>query len=204
MIGAMGRLLLAALVAMLAVACASGPKTRKDDGCSAAVPKDGHSLQVYLSVMRGEAKRPLCPGQPLSDKDALWISVELETDAYVRMVFIAPDGQAGELMHQGEADLSRTAEFRAPQGLLAHAPGEAQLFLVASKAPLAQSDETMQLMLDLIRETGTFVDRDGTLHPPENAAPPPEMMQLEASDNLFADFDEKGMAMLAISLQAAH
>ena len=80
--------------------------------------------------------------------------------------------------------------------------GEAQLFLVASQAPLEESDATMQMMLDVLRDTGTLVDRDGSLRPPPpGTAPPPDMLKLETSKNLFADFDDHGVAMLAISLR---
>ncbi len=206
MIGAMGRLLAAMSGALLAMACATPkPPAVHNDECGAAARGTGHSLEVYLSAAHGadKPKRPLCPGQALGANDAVFIHVELESEAHVRLVYIAPDGHAGELMHQEEAELTRSALFRAPRGLLSHAQGEAQLFVVASKRALADSDAALQLMLDTIRETGTLVDRDGSLHPPAAInAPPAEIMQLELSDDLFADFDDNGMAMLAFSLRA--
>lgn len=178
------------------------PAPRRPDGCQTVAPEQGHGLEIYLAVARDEKPRPLCPGEVLHETDALWISVDLDIASYVRMVFIAPDGQAGELARQDEADQTRQATFRAPKGLLAHAPGEAQLFVVASQTPLEESDATMQMMLDVIRDTGTLVDRDGALHPPPaGSAAPPEMLKLETSKNLFADFDDHGVAMLAISLR---
>lgn len=197
-------LVLVTLPTVLLLAACGGPKPapRHADGCQAVTPEPGHALEVYLSVAREADKRPLCPGMMLTEADALWISVELDTASYVRMVFIAPDGQAGELQRQDEADLTRMAIFRAPEGLLAHAPGEAQLVLVASRDPLETADSSMQLMLDVIRDTGTLVDRDGSLHPPPpGTEPPPDLMHLDASKNLFADFDDKGVAMLTISLR---
>ena len=204
MMNAMGRVLAAVSIVVFASACATPkPPSRQDDRCDAVIPEAGHALSVSLSRSRDGQKRPLCAGEALTASDALWISVELATEAHVRLVFIAPDGQAGELLHQEEQELTRSAEFRAPQGLLSHADGEAQLFLVASQQPLAESDATMALMLDLIRDTGTLVDRDGALHPPaQSSAPPPELMKLDISENLFADYDDQGMAMLAISLRA--
>lgn len=192
-----------AVVCLLWGACA-GPKpaARRPDGCQTAAPKTGHGLEIYLSVDRDGDKRPLCPGEVLSARDTLLIGVDLDIASHVRMVFIAPDGQAGELLRQDEADLTRAANFRAPEGLLAYAAGEAQLFIVASQEPLEQSDATMQMMLDVIRDTGTLVDRDGSLRPPPpGSAAPPDMLKLETSEDLFADFDDKGMAMLAISLR---
>ncbi len=178
------------------------PAPRHPDGCQAVTPEQGHDLEIYLAVVRDGKQRPLCPGEVLTEADVLWINVDLDLASHVRMVFIAPDGQAGELVRQDEADQTRQATFRAPEGLLAHAPGEAQLFVVASQTPLEESDPTMQMMLDVIRDTGTLVDRDGSLRPPPpGTAPPPDMLKLDTSENLFANFDEHGVVMLAISLR---
>jgi hypothetical protein len=205
MIEEMGRVLSAVAIAMLALACATPkPPTANGADCGTSDAEAGHALSVSLSLARDEQRRPLCPGQALTPSDALWISVELEAEAHVRLIYIAPDGQAGELLHQEDRDLIDHAVFRAPKGLLSRADGEAQLFLIASKQPLTESDATMALLLDLIRDTGTLVARDGSLQPAaQGSVAPPDLMKLDISENLFADFDDKGMAMLAISLRAS-
>jgi hypothetical protein len=175
----------------------------RTDGCEAPHPQDGHSLEVYLSIYRAEQKQPLCPGQRLSEGDELWVDVELDTASYVRLVYVSPDGEAGELLRQDHADQTRVALFRAPDGLLVRSAGEAQLVIVASREPLSASDPMMDSMLDVIRETGTLVERDGSVRPPPPGAPPPlEGVQLDlGADGLHTDFDERGVAMLMIPLR---
>lgn len=181
------------------------PKVPRSDGCESPHPDEGHSLEVYLSVLRGAQKQPLCPGQHLSASDELWVDVELDTASHVRLVFVAPDGEAGELLRQDEADLTRVALFRAPEGLLAHAAGEAQLVIVASREPLSSSDPMMGSIFDLIREQGTLVERDGSVRPPPpGAGPSLEGVSLDLGpEGLHADFDARGLAMLTIPLRAA-
>jgi hypothetical protein len=170
------------------------------------MPRDerGHLLQVYLSVDRAGARTPLCPGQPLVGANALWVSVELDTASYVRMVFVTPDGETGELMRQDDAELTRQAVFRAPQELIHHAFGEAQLFIAASRIPLHEADPTIGSLFDLIHDTGILVERDGTLRPPPtNSRPAVQQLHLAAdTQTLHADFDERGVAMLTVSLRA--
>ena len=194
---------------VLGSACAGsvpGPSTRPpNDGCAGRHSQDDHSLEVYLSVIRDTQKQPLCPGQHLSAEDELWVDVELDTASHVRLVFVSPDGEAGELLRQDQADLTRVAMFRAPEGLLSRAAGEAQLVIVASREPLSTTDPMMDSIFDLIRDQGTLVERDGSVRPPPpGSAPPLEGVRLDLSaGGLHADFDERGMAMLTIPLRAA-
>ncbi len=200
---ALGLLSFAAVCAGAGACGASKPEPRHADGCQTVTVEPGHALEVYLTVERDSTRRPLCPGEVLTDRDSLWLSVELEFASHVRVVYIAADGQAGEVLRQDEADLTRSAIFRAPEGLLAHADGEVQLFVVASREPLAESDPIIHAMLNVIRDTGTLVEPDGSLRaPPPGTAPPSDILKFEASENLFANFDELGVAMLAIALRA--
>jgi hypothetical protein len=189
---------------VLSFGCGAAPQhaPRRPDGCGSS-SGPGHDLELYLLVERNGAREPLCPGEPLSQDDTLWITVELELLAHVRMIYVAPDGQTGELVRQDQADMTRVAIFRAPEGLLAETRGEAQLFVVASREPLDTVDPTLATMLDLIRETGTLVDREGNLHPPTaEASAPLEILRLDATGDLHSDFDEHGVAMLGVALRA--
>jgi hypothetical protein len=192
----------------LATVCGCGqpapepPAVPRADGCEAPHPEQGHSFEVYLELKQAGGKRPFCPGQSLASGE-LWVTVELDTASHVRMVYVAPDGEAGELLRQDEADLTRSAMFRAPDGLLVRASGEAQLVIVASRAPLGESDPVMGSMFDVIRETGTLVERDGSLRPPPPGQEPASAVQLDATTTaMHADFDEHGVAMLTIPLRS--
>jgi hypothetical protein len=197
------------LALALAVCTACGqvapepPAVPRSDGCEAPHPDEGHSFEVYLVIKQASGKRPFCPGQELSAGDELWVNVELDTASQVRLVYLSPDGEAGELLRQDEADLTRSALFRAPEGLLVRTPGEAQLVIVASRAPLDESDPVMGTMLDVIRDTGTLVQRDGSLRPPPPGQEPASGVQLDSDmRGLHADFDERGVAMLTIPLRS--
>jgi hypothetical protein len=133
----------------------------------------------------------------------LWVSVEIDTASYVRLVYSTPDGGSGEVVRQDAADLTREALFRAPRGLLSSAPGEVQLVVVASRAPLEESDPALGAMLDVIRETGTLVDRDGSLRPPDEPSGSEPWRLDFGPQALHADFDERGVALLTVSLHAA-
>jgi hypothetical protein len=180
------------------------PASPRHDGCEAPHPEEGHSFEVYLAVKQPSGQRPFCPGERLHSGDELWVTVELDTASHVRMVYVSPEGEAGELLRQDEADLTRSAMFRAPDGLLVRTPGEAQLVIVASRAPLGESDPVMGTMFDVIRDTGTLVQRDGSLRPPPPGQEPAGAMRLDVgTTGLHADFDENGVAMLMIPLRSA-
>jgi hypothetical protein len=187
-----------------ACAIAQPAALRRDDGCVNSPQRIAHALEVYVSVDRAGQRSPLCPGQPLAGADALWVRVELDTVSYVRMVFVTPDGETGELLRQDLADLTREALFRVPRELISRALGEAELFIVASRAPLEQADPGIAAMFNVIRETGVLVDRDGTLSPPrESTEPPGQGLQLDvATRTFYADFDDKGVALLSLPLRA--
>jgi hypothetical protein len=190
-----------------ATACAGAApsppaKPPRSDGCELPHPQEGHALEVYLAVGQFDGKQTLCPGSPLAASDELWVTVELDVASYVRMVFVAPDGETGELLRQDEADLTRSALFRAPEGLLSRVSGEAQLVVVASRQSLAESDPVMHATLDIIRDTGTLVQRDGSLRPPPPGSEPAGAVRLDLGQlGLHADFDERGVAMLTIPLR---
>ena len=181
------------------------PRVPRSDGCEAPHPEEGHSLEVYLSVLRDAQKQPLCPGQHLRASDELWVDVELDTASHVRLVFVAADGEAGELLRQDQADLTRVAMFRAPEGLLSRAAGEAQLVIVASREPLSSSDPMMGSIFDLSRDQGTLVERDGSVRPPPpGSGPSLDGVSLDlGAEGLHADFDARGLAMLTIPVRAA-
>jgi hypothetical protein len=177
---------------------------RRNDGCTGSPQRRARALEVYVEVDRAGQRTPLCPGQPLVGADALWVSVELETASYVRMVFVTPDGETGELLRQDIADLTREALFRAPKDLVSRALGEAELFIVATHVPLEQADPGIAAMFDVIRETGVIVDRDGSIRPPRQDPPQPsEGLRLDVQTHtLYADFDDKGVALLSLPLRA--
>lgn len=174
------------------------------DGCEPPHPDEPHSLEVFLAVSRNAGpQRPLCPGARLEAEDSLWVTVELDTASQVRMVYSAADGESGELLRQDEADLTRRAVFRAPQGLLVRSAGQAELLIVASREPLAEADPEMGGMLDVIRDTGTLVDRDGSLRPPPPGVETASAGGLDlGAQGLHADFDENGVAILSLTLTA--
>jgi hypothetical protein len=176
----------------------------RSDGCEAPHPGEGHSLEVYLAIKQAGERRAFCPGQRLDSTAELWVTVELDVASHVRMVYVSPDGEAGELLRQDEAYLTRSAMFRAPDGLLVRTPGEAQLVIVASRQPLEESDPVIGSMLDVIRDTGTLVERDGSLRPPPPGTEPASGVSLDVGGKgLHADFDENGVAMLMIPLRSA-
>lgn len=191
----------------LACACAGGMALapRKDDGCAITGNAHGHAIQVYLEADRTGRLTPLCVGHDLTSADALWVTVEIATDAYVRTVFVTPDGQTGELLRQHADDRTRSARFQAPRGLMTRSPGEAEFVVVASRDPLHDADPTMASMLNVIRETGVLVDHEGNLTPPMREADDHTEDQLLnlGSDSLYADFDEHGVAVLTLTLQAS-
>jgi hypothetical protein len=201
-----GRRLVCALSALL-VACggAAAPVTSRSQGCGEPYPGDEHSLQVRLAAERAGTRRALCPGHALDGADSLWVSVELASASFVRMVYVAPSGETGELMRQDAADFAREAHFRAPEGLMTAAFGDAQLVIVASRAPLREADPMLASMLDVIHETGVVVERDGTLTPPSRrAAPGPEAQLFNlGNEALFADFDAHGVAVLTLNLRTS-
>ncbi len=188
--------------------CACGGATalvpRRDDGCGATRAAHGHALQVYLEADRSGRREPLCVGQELTGADTLWVLVEVASDAYVRAIFITPDGQTGELLRENTDDLTRLARFHAPRGLMTRAAGEAQFVVVASRTPLKRADPAMASMLQVIHETGVLVDHQGRLTPPLHEADtnPEEALLNLASDALYADFDAHGVAVLTLTLQA--
>ncbi|MGC4070123.1 MAG: hypothetical protein QM784_36790 [Polyangiaceae bacterium] len=112
----------------------------------------------------------------------------------MRLVFVSADGQVSEWLPQQTDDMTRKASFRSPEGSLGRI-AEAQLFLVASLAPLAESDPIMHDMLAVIRETEAQVQAPAAQQTP--------VLNVESSAGLAADFDENGVAMLAIDLHAA-
>lgn len=153
-----------------------------------------HQLEVSLSVEDGSARKPLCPGERLRTEDALVVAVESATDAYMRLVFVSADGRVSEWLPQQAEDMTRRASFRSPAGSLGQA-SDAQLFLVASLAPLSETDPVMHDMLAVIREAG----EQAADAPPQ----PTAELHVESSADLAADFDEHGLVMLAIDLHAA-
>ena len=191
---------------LLVCACGGGAalSPRRDDGCGATRAAHGHALQVYLEADRSGQPKPLCVGQELTGADTLWVIVEIATDAYVRAIFITPDGQTGELLRDNASALTRMARFQAPRGLMTRAAGEAQFVVVASRTPLERADPAMASMLQVIHETGVLVDHQGRLTPPmhEAHANPEEALLNLASDSLYADFDAHGVAVLTLTLHA--
>lgn len=181
------------------------PAPRRDDGCGRSTVGKGHTLQVYFTVDREGQRRPLCRGQDLTDSDTLWVTVELDTASFIRMVFVTPDGQTGEVIRQDAADMTREAMFRSPRGLMTGGTGEGQLVIVASRDLLDEVDPLLAAMLDAIRETGLLVDRDGSLNRKSHAAAQPEvpMFNVDSEETLHADFDAQGVAVLPLSLQSA-
>lgn len=198
---------LVCVLSTLVPACASGAALapRRDDGCGVSGNAHGHALQVYLEADRTGTLSPLCVGHNLTSADVLWVTVEIATDAYVRTVFVTPDGQTGELLRQDTETRTRRARFQAPRGLMTRAPGEAEFVVVASRDPLHDADPTMASMLRVIRETGVLVDHEGNLTPPlrEPGDDTPEQLLNLGSDSLYADFDEHGVAVLTLTLQAS-
>ncbi len=178
---------------------------RRDDGCGVTGNAQGHALQVYLEAARTGGSTPLCVGQNLTSEDVLWVTVEVGTEAYIRTVFVTPDGQTGELIRQNSEQRTRRARFLAPRGLMTRAPGEAEFVVVASQSPLREADPTLSAMLNVIRETGVPVDDEGNVTPPMRAADDATEDQLLnlGSDSLYADFDEHGVAVLTLSLHAS-
>lgn len=160
---------------------------------------------MYLEADRTGRLTPLCVGQDLTSADALWVTVEVGTDAYIRTVFVTPDGQTGELIRQDSEDRTKRARFQAPRGLMTRSPGEAEFVVVASQLPLHEADPTMSAMLRVIRETGVLVDHQGNVTPPMRAADDTTEDQLLnlGSDSLYADFDEHGVAVLTLTLHAS-
>ncbi|MFT3921635.1 MAG: hypothetical protein QM778_03785 [Myxococcales bacterium] len=178
---------------------------RKDDGCGVIQADHGHALHVYLAADRTGDKNPLCPGQVLTGADTLWASVEVSVDCYVRMIFVTPDGQTGEVLRTDSGRPVRQAIFQAPRGLLTRASGEAQLVVVASRKSLSASDPAMASMLEVIRETGVLVDEHGRLTPPlraDEGTPEDQLLNL-GTRALYADFDEHGVAVLTLSLHTS-
>lgn len=156
-------------------------------------------------MVRDGERRPLCNGQDLTQADTLWVTVELDTASFIRMVFVTPDGETGEVVRQDAADLTREAMFRAPRGLMTAASGEAQLVIVASRDALDEADPLLAAMLDAIHETGVLVDRDGSLKRPETGPSQAQapLFNVDNEEALAADFDHHGVAVLPISLQTA-
>jgi hypothetical protein len=192
---------LLSLLNLAAVGCGPPAVIRHADGCSGTTSPEGHSVEVYLSVGENGAKRPLCPGAPLHVKEALRIEVELDRAAYVDLIFVDPAGHAGALERQDTADLTRVAEFRAPSGLLTHHPGVAELFVVASEEPLEELDPTLHALLKVIHETGISVDRHGSIHPGQIREDEGRPLHFDTQAEMFTDFDDNGLAMLALSLR---
>jgi hypothetical protein len=117
----------------------------------------------------------------------------------VRLVFIAANGHASELLPQENDQARHSASFRSPAGMLANASGEAQLFLVASLHPLSRTDPVMQDLLDAIRDTTEVSPAAATSTAAETRA----TLHLESQADLEADFDENGLVMMAIALHAS-
>lgn len=190
----------------LVCACAgqAALAARRDDGCGIARETEGHALHVYLGVDRGGRRASLCAGQDLTGADTLWISVEVATDAYVRTIFVTPDGETGELLREDANGLTRVARFQAPRGLMTRSTGDAQFVVVVARNRLHESDPTMAAMLDVIRETGVLVDHEGRLTPPMRAVEgnPEEILLNLGTDSLYADFDDNGVAVLTLTLHS--
>jgi hypothetical protein len=187
-------------------ASASTPASPASDPCGDAPGGRGdHTLLVSLAVDREGQRGALCRGQQLTAADTLWVTVDLDTASYVRMVFVTPLGETGEVMRQDAADLTREALFRAPRGLMAHAQGDVQLVIVASRDPLTEVDPMLSSMLDVIRDTGVIVDRDGSLKAVGSGQgmKPEEQLFNIGSGALTADFDGNGVAVLTLSLHTA-
>lgn len=204
MMGSMCKTWFSLLLIVSSLGCAStqpAPASALGVSSSAsrcAQPAHEHQLEVSLSIGQGSERKPLCPGERLSSNDALFIAVESAADAYVRLIFVSADGHASEWPPQEHEDVTRKAFFRAPAGVLAKAAGEAQLFLVASLQPLSETDPVMQGMLDVIRDTAPLASQADV--PAPGSA---EVLHVESHGGLEADFDENGLAMLAIGLHAA-
>jgi hypothetical protein len=178
---------------------------RRNDGCSEHQGASAHSLEVHLSAERDGRVHALCPGHPLTSADELFVNVDLDRASHVRMVFVSPDGESGEVMRQELAEIDAHAVFRAPRGLFTHERGEAQLVIVASHRPLAESDPLLASMLDAIRDTGVLVDREGHLRRGAHATGEhaQELPVDVRSQQLHADFDERGVALLTVALHTA-
>jgi hypothetical protein len=178
-------------------------RVRQNDGCSEHTGASAHALEVYLFVERDGVMDSLCPGQPLTSSDALWVGVDLDLASHVRMVFVSPAGESGEVLRQELGGSGEEAVFRAPRGLFTRERGDAQLVIVASRSALAEADPLLASMLDTIRETGVLVDRDGQIVHTAQAAGPPALPMDLRSQALHADFDERGVALLTLTLHTS-
>jgi hypothetical protein len=200
MMNEMRTMLMASLLVMSSFGCAGSSIVQtKQAAASCAPQRHGHELAVTLSVERGAGRRALCPGERLSSADALFIAVEIASAAYVRLVLVAANGHASELLPEENDQATHRASFQSPAGMLANASGEAQLFLVASLHPLSRTDPVMQDLLDAIRDT-TGVSPEQATSP---ASESPETLHLESQADLAADFDENGLVMMAIALHTS-
>lgn len=181
------------------------PVVRHADGCGKPLEQTPHDLQAYLSVERDGKRLPLCPGQDLHSTEWLWVTVEIDAPSYVRMIFTNADGEAGVVQRLDATGMTREANFRAPPGVLGTGDGDAQLMVVASLSPLVEADPMVHALLEAIRETGNVVDADGHLRPPPPGAEPAAIpMELGGpTRGLFADFDERGVAMLPVLLHTS-
>lgn len=177
-------------------------RVRRNDGCSEHAGASAHALEVYLFVERDGVMDSLCPGQPLTSSDALWVGVDLDLASHVRMVFVSPAGESGEVLRQ-ELGNGEEAVFRAPRGLFTRERGDAQLVIVASRSALGEADPLLSSMLDTIRETGVLVDSDGQIVQKGQSAGPPALPMDLRSQALHADFDERGVALLTLTLHTA-
>jgi len=126
--------------------------------------------------------------------------VEIDRPAFVRLMFVDPAGAAGALEPQGDDGRGRRAEFRVPSGLLTGRAGQAQLLLIASEQPLEDADPAMDTLYQVVRETGTWVDAAGRLHPPERQPPSGEALHFDTTVDMHADFDPNHVAMVGLSL----
>ena len=192
------------LIATTSLACGPPPVIRHADGCKGTSIPEGHSLEVYLSRLDAKAKKKkktLCPGEPLHVDQGLEIEIELDRPCYVDLIFVDPEGHAGSLERQGTAELTQHAIFRAPSGLLTHHPGTAEMFVVASEDPLEEVDPTMHALLQVIHENGITVDRHGGVHPGQVRESEGEPLHFDTQAEMFANFDDNGLAMLALALR---
>jgi hypothetical protein len=185
-------------------AAAQGAELPSVEDCKEHQGGSPHAVEVHLLSERDGHIYPFCPGEPLTSSDALWVSVDLDSASHVRMVFVSPNGESGEVLMQDDVDVTRAAVFRAPSDLFARARGEAQLVIVASRGILGDADPPLAAMLDAIRDTGVVVERDGSIYRNANGASGLQELPVDLSSQaLHAEFDARGVALVTLSLRTA-
>jgi len=184
------------------------------------------TFQTFAQADSGQ--RPVAMGSTLKTGDRIALSVSVTSPAYIYVLQFFPDGKAGILFPGPGEERAMSGTQRIPGTgwfELDEVVGTENVYVIASKEPLAQADAAVKRTVDEVRTTGltpvmagmsaTVTAGSGSAAPKANGtegaavartnAPGEPVMasrgltRVEADNSIRATADERGVAVFRFS-----